>query len=298
MQEAQALLEHNQHFLSDLSQKYLEADTSFAGIPVHQQPILKNLRSKKIIYSLHGFLGTPFEMAYIDDAFVNNGFAIYHDVIPGFSATAKVANSFTWQQWVTDLEIKLKLLAENYQEIYLLGFSTGGLLIHNYLLENSHRSEVLEKIKSIVMYSPFYQPFFGFGSNISKLVTKFFTEVPIKSLYAATRIADLRVMLLQPQNYLPKVPLKTARQIDALGKKVQQQDNRFKMNIPVLCFLSEADRVANVAVSERVMRRDFANIKFCHFSKSKVPHHLMVPEVNEKFNDVKAEVLRFLRLHE
>lgn len=293
----QKIEQFNQSALNRLNSNYQLADNSFKEIQVHQRPILKNLSSKRIIYSLHGFLGTPFEMSYLDDEITKNNFAVYHDVIPGFSGTARIANSYQWSQWTADLEAKMEMLFECYEEIYLMGFSTGALLLHHYLITNSENEKLKKKVKGAILYSPFYTPFFRFGPVLNKVVSKFVQEIPLEVLYAASKVPDMKIMIKQPQNYLMKVPLKTATQIENLGAVVQKIQGHGQVNIPVLGFLSRADRIANTQISEAVLRRDFGNIEIKIFTNSAVPHHLMVPEVNDLFSEVKNEVFKYLGIH-
>ncbi len=105
--DEQKILKCNSSYIERLNESYQAIDPSFKGIEHRQKPILKNLSASKIIYSLHGFLGTPEEMSHFDQDLIKYEFAIYHDIIPGFSANAKIANSFKWSSWVAEIEEKL-----------------------------------------------------------------------------------------------------------------------------------------------------------------------------------------------
>lgn len=295
MQESSKIINFNKQYLRQLNQAYTGFDQSFPGIPPHQEPILKNLNQRKIIYSLHGFLGVPAEMSNFDLILQNHNLAIYHDIIPGFASTAQIANNYLWSQWTKNLEEKIKFISELYDEVYLMGFSTGGLLLHQFLLNHATDQTAIHKIKGLILFSPFYQPYAWLGPKLNKIVSQFINEISVRSVYSMTRVPDMKIMLRQPQNYLTSVPLKTAAQIEGLGKLVQNTPAPKKIEVPSLCFLSDNDRIANVRVSKKMLCRDFSHPQFQFFKKENVPHHLMVPEANPLFQKVTEELIKFLK---
>ncbi len=272
--------------IETLEAEYQSIDSDFKRIPDYRRPRIHFDGNKRIYYSLHGFLGTPEEMTVNDEALRNLGFDIYHDLIPGFGSHAQICNDYTSKDWIEDFKGKLEYLASRYDEIVLGGFSTGALIIHSQL-RSAELSHLLPKIKGLLFFSPFYLPTFKSARPIVKNSSLVLKSFSLQWLYRLTGIQDLQVMLFKPQYYLQRIPMLSALQVNDLGREVFKSGLDHKIEIPVMVFLTQVDKVANPEISEQMIKRDFSHFKFKIFENPQIPHHLMVPEVNPEIEEVK-----------
>jgi hypothetical protein len=279
--------------LENLQADYRSIDENFEKVTDHQAPRLTLNNSQRVFYSLHGFVGTPEEMTVLDETLKNFNFDVYHDLIPGHAATAEICNDYHHEEWLADFKEKLEFLLERYEEIVLCGFSTGALIIHKYLNDNAMDSR-LKKIKGLIFYSPFYQETYPFARGLLQKFVPLLKSLSLQWVYRLTGVQDLQVMLIKPQYYLSRLPLKAGIQVHNLGQEVFGEGVETKHSFPLLLFLTNVDKVADSRVSHDVVVRDFENVSLKFFQDPRVPHHLMVPEVNPLIEEVKSQSRNFI----
>ncbi|MFN8575619.1 MAG: alpha/beta fold hydrolase [Candidatus Sericytochromatia bacterium] len=108
---------------------------------------IKSNKSKKAFLLLHGLGGCPHEVSLVGEYLSNNGYNVFAPRYPGHGAKGKVMSNYGWQDWYNIAENQYLDLIKKYDEVYVLGFSTGGTLT----------LKLAEKynIKKIVLLSPF-----------------------------------------------------------------------------------------------------------------------------------------------
>ena len=90
----------------------------------------------KIVYLLHGFIGSPFEMKPTANLLYDLGYTVVNDLIPGHGINGAIANHYDANHWVAHFNESINLMKTCSDHISLIGFSTGGLLIHDYLISH------------------------------------------------------------------------------------------------------------------------------------------------------------------
>lgn len=110
----------------------------------------KNLpleKNTKAFLLLHGLGGCPHEVSLIGEYLSNNGYDVIAPRYPGHGSKGKVMSDYGWKDWYSLAEKEYLELKNKYDEVYVLGFSTGGTLT----------LKLAEKynINKIVLLSPF-----------------------------------------------------------------------------------------------------------------------------------------------
>lgn len=233
---------------------------------------LKN--PEKAIFIAHGYMGSPQEMMYAIEPFKKDGWSIVSFLIPGHGANHTIANSFKNARWTEEMKKQLDLVTGCFKEVRAVGFSTGGLLLHQYLLTNP----IPSSLKSMHYISPYFIQ--RFGAPFEQAIGSMVNGASVSTLYFFTRFRDLKVMTIDTQNYNQTLPVDTALQVKELGLKVfndMRVEN--KLTIPVQLFLTEGDWTVDTDSTKEVMNRDYENVKLTWYKGSE-PHHLMCPSVS------------------
>jgi carboxylesterase len=77
---------------------------------------------------VHGFGGIPQEMHPLGKFLEGHGFIVKLVQLAGHGSDFHSASMVSWRDWLNSLEAGYSKLAEDVEEIFLLGHSTGGLL--------------------------------------------------------------------------------------------------------------------------------------------------------------------------
>ncbi|WP_347357806.1 alpha/beta fold hydrolase [Bdellovibrio sp.] len=276
----------------DLKRIYEEIDPTIDILDDNFPSALVQIRnsSTEAVYTLHGFMGSPAEMRMIGELAFRAGYDVFSDTIPGFGGTALIANQFNRQQWLDHTRRRLLQLASCYDKVHLVGFSTGGLLIHRFLYDHPE----LAKKFSVTLYSPFYDPNSFFLKILGSLTGDIPVGVSVKTMYKLSKHPDLVVLLKEPEAYLQDIPLAAANQVFELGHELQdlQVKNLRSIASPLMLFLAHGDRVLNFSNSE-YMTRVFNKRQLVALPSS-IPHHLMVSSVSASAQAVAKDTLHFI----
>lgn len=261
--------------------------------PAHMPSLKTHKREKRneAVYLLHGFMGSPAEMQAMAQKFYQEGFDVYLDLIPGFGATPYLANQYSRGTWTQSVTSSIDAMEACYKKIHLVGFSTGGLLVYQYLLQHPF---AFKKFKAVLL-SPFFEPHDSFLKLTGLLLGDVQFKISVRTLYQWTHHPDLVVLLKAPEMYLQAAPLAAANQVFELGQEViqEKEERSHSLRVPVLMFLSEGDRVLKLEKSLE-MAKVFLQ-KEVRIFKDKSPHHLFSYVVSDKAKMVEDRVLDFIK---
>jgi len=87
--------------------------------------------SKKLVVFIHGFMGSPRQFDSLAEVVVKNGFNALVLLLPGHGGTLKEFSSVTSRDWRNYVKAEVSRLAEDFDDIWLVGHSMGGLLALN-----------------------------------------------------------------------------------------------------------------------------------------------------------------------
>lgn len=260
--------------------EYKSIDKNFSEIIEDNLPYAENISetsNREITYYLHGFMGTPHEMKYIAEGALKKGHTVFNDLIIGYGGTTYIANKIKKEMYVSHVEKNLDFIFKNYDRVNLVGFSTGGLLISNYL--NTH-PEMHKKVGKIQLVSPFYFSHISFAPAFSKFARIFAPEVSIPFFYKYTSFPDVEIMTLEPSNYLMSVPAYAAGEIADLAYDYVKNAKILSNLNNIEIYLTKKDQVLSFDKTKTFLTNTFPNAKFFLFDQGMAPHHLMAPTVS------------------
>ena len=84
--------------------------------------------SRRGVLVLHGFTGSPWEVAPLADALVAQGWTVAVPVLAGHATSLTALNETTWLDWRRSAEAALQWLESRCDRVDIVGFSMGGLL--------------------------------------------------------------------------------------------------------------------------------------------------------------------------
>ncbi|MGV8142098.1 MAG: alpha/beta hydrolase [Candidatus Pacearchaeota archaeon] len=120
-------------------------------IVAEAQPFFKDVvGSKKVALMLHGFTSSPKEFRDLTEFLAKRKISSYVPLLPGHGTSPERLSVVKYYQWIEFVEEQVALLAQDYDEIYIIGNSFGGNLA---LL----CSQISSKIKGVVtLGTPIY----------------------------------------------------------------------------------------------------------------------------------------------
>lgn len=290
-QKAQKKFENR---FTQLQKKYQRLDT--VSVSDENKPSWVWGRKRQAVYLLHGFIGTPNEMSAVALKLQEKNLTVINDLIPGYGTTGFIANQFDQQTWKKHVEANLNSVRECFDQVHLIGFSTGGLLLHHYIRQHTEDFTA----QSITLYSPFYKPHLAFADFLRTAARTLTSTVLTKLLYDLTHFPDIKVAVLKPQNYLQQLPLDAAEYVLDFGAEVDSQIKSSHLNdetTPALLFVSNTDQIMNLDITVKNVSADFLDLTVVKFDKKYVPHHLMVDEVSSVAPFVQDKTVEFILSH-
>lgn len=278
-----------QEFLSlneTLYQEYRDIDTQSTMTSNKKAFWIEgNPKVNKALFLAHGYMGSPGEMKYLAEPFIKAGWSIIGFLLPGHGSTHLVANVYKHPRWSNFLKTQLDLVSKCFKEVKAVGFSTGGLLLTQYALNEKKPSS----LKSLHLISPYYiQRFGGFFDSI---IGHFVNGLSVDTAYFLTRFKDLKVMTLDSQFYHQNLPIDAGLQVKELGIIESKKDYAAK-KIPVQLFISEGDWTVDIQATKDFIIKNFEDVELTYY-KGEEPHHLMSPSVSSKAKEIQQKIFNF-----
>lgn len=107
----------------------------------------ENQRFKNGVLLIHGLLGTPFEMRDIGEYFQSKGFLVRSILLPGHGTVPGDLLKVDHSDWVKAVDYGINSLAKEVDNVYAVGFSTGGGLALNAAYKH-------KDLKGLVLFAP------------------------------------------------------------------------------------------------------------------------------------------------
>ncbi len=116
-----------------------------AGFPAGQQ---KTYRRGVLL--THGLSDSPYSMRHLAAFFQQNGFRVMAVLLPGHGTQPGDLLEVTWQEWAKTVAFGTYKLAEEVDEVYLAGYSTGATLSIYHSLRD-------KQVRGLFLFSPALQ---------------------------------------------------------------------------------------------------------------------------------------------
>lgn len=271
---------------------YLEREPNYSEKNEYQRPryrlshsLGKDQKAKEIVYILHGFMGSPYEMKGFEETALKKGLDVYNDLIFGYGDQATLANKTTYEEWLNLFNKKLDLILAHYEKVHFVGFSTGGLMISTTL---KNRPDLQLKVQSITLISPFFEPDLPLASFLLKCLLLFTDSVKSSLPHSLIRYPDVVVMMNHPEYFMQRIPLKAAQEVMRMGYDFQDQfeekwnNEAVSLSPNIQIHLTENDRVLEFDFSQEFLRELYPKAEQFIYHGDMAPHHLMVPSVSKE----------------
>jgi esterase/lipase len=180
----------------------------------------------------HGLTDSPYFMRHLAALFQQNGFRVMAILLPGHGTQPGDLLEVTWQEWAKAVAYGSDRLAEEVDEIYLAGLSSGGAL-------SIYQSLCDDRVRGLFLFSP--------ALEISPRAK----WANLHKLYSWL-MPPAKWVSIQPDRDIYKYesfPKNGAAQIYALTKELDARLQTHPMNIPVFAAASQDDTTSNTAAT-------------------------------------------------
>jgi carboxylesterase len=197
------------------------------------------------VLCLHGFTGTPYEVAPLAHALAAAGFAVSAPLLAGHGGSAAALAATRWQDWLASAEDAFDRLhsAANGGRVAVAGFSMGGLLALR-LASTRPAAVAALALMSVPLRLPGWQVavMHGFARLPGLLRKSRLAALPKRG---GSDVTDARVRAENPA--LPEMPLAGVAELVALSEVVRRELNL--VQVPALVAHGERDRTVPQSVA-------------------------------------------------
>lgn len=185
--------------------------------------------SKKAILLIHGLTDSPFSYHDLAQFFYQQGFTVRTLLLPGHGTAPAQLRDISYNDWQQAAKYGIERTVQDFEQVYLGGFSTGGALIFDYLM---HQDTVDEKITGLIMWSPASK-----AKSDMAWLAQYVDYIPFVNWIDLSMDADFAKYESFPYN--------AAAQVHSLMSRIvgESASNKRKMhNIPLFVVASEHDQ--------------------------------------------------------
>lgn len=193
---------------------------------------LQHANNKKVILLIHGLTDSPFHFHDLAGYFFQQGFDVRTMLMPGHGTAPEGLTQVDFYEWREATAYVIGRTLLDYDEVYLGGFSTGGALIYDYLINRQYSAK---RIQALFMWAPASKA----KSDLAWLA-EYINYLPF--LTYLNKSADIDFAKYE------SFPVNAAAQVNSLMSSINEDADSSKFeyhNIPVFWVASEADTTIN-----------------------------------------------------
>ncbi len=127
--------------------KIIDGNAPFQLEPPPGYPAGREKPWRRGVLLTHGLSDSPYTMRHLAEFFRQNGFRVMAILLPGHGTQPGDLLKVTWQEWAKTVAYGAYKLAEEADEIYLAGYSTGAALSVYHSLRDS-------RVRGLFLFSP------------------------------------------------------------------------------------------------------------------------------------------------
>ncbi len=172
----------------------------------------------------HGLSDSPYTMRHLAEFFRQNGFRVMAILLPGHGTQPGDLLEVTWREWAKTVAYGAYMLAEEADEIYLAGYSTGAALSIYHGMRDS-------RVRGLFLFSPALE------------ITRWAALAKLHKLYSWL-IPSARWVDIKPDLDIYKYEsftMNAAAQTYALTRVISRQLRKQGLDIPVFVAASADD---------------------------------------------------------
>lgn len=284
--------ERTESLMDSRELQYRLLDLKFSNLTDKAEGYAAKGKKNELVFLIHGFLGNPNELKSVADMLNRAGYSVYSGLIPGYGATAKVANFYTKDHWLRWNAREIKRAEKCFSKIHLVGFSTGGTIIHDYVTTHPE----VKKIASVTLISAFFQNHPEFNIALKAAKTSGVREIELGWVLQHVPVADARVIVDTPDTYLQTAPILSMFEVIELGKINRDRRLAKQINVPVNAIISMEDWVSDPNSQLKVLKKNFSDLELrTYYRPGHVPHQLMAESVSQVADQVHMAIIDFIK---
>ena len=191
------------------------------------------------ILLIHGLLDSPYTMNVLGEELQKKCFLVYIVLLPGHGTVPGDLLDVTYKDWIAASRFSVNRLAEQAKNLYIMGYSLGGLLAINEVLHNPSR------FKAMILFAPALQ-----------LKTRYvFLIAPV--YWLSHLIQPLQWLAFQEDNipvryesYTTNSAYQTLKMLQKVTEKLQHK----KLDLPIFVQQSADDMTVDAAGTLKLFR--------------------------------------------
>jgi esterase/lipase len=184
--------------------------------------------SKKAILLIHGLTDSPYLFHDLAAFYHKNGITVRTLLLPGHGTAPEALTDIDYKDWQQATAFAITKTLQDFEQVYLGGFSTGGALILDNLLSSS---QSLEKLNGVMLWAPAskakssvawaakivdWLPFYDYADKGADIDFAKYESFPLNAGAQVHALMNELIGKLNKTESIPDIPLLTvASQVDA-----------------------------------------------------------------------------------
>lgn len=205
-------------------EKIINGNAPFELKPSPGFPAGKHKPYRRGVLLTHGLSDSPYLMRHLAEFYQQNGFRVMAILLPGHGTQPGDLLEVTWREWAKTVAYGAYILAEEADEIYLAGYSTGAALSIYHSMRDS-------RVRGLFLFSPALE------------ITRWAALAKLHKLYSWL-IPSARWVDIKPDLDIYKYEsftMNAAAQTYALTRVISRQFRKQELDIPVFVVASADD---------------------------------------------------------
>jgi len=198
-------------------------------------------KSKRAVLLVHGLTDSPYHFHDLATFFHNQGLTVRTLLLPGHSTAAEALVDISFKEWQQATHYAIEKTLEDFDQVYLGGFSTGGALILDNLLSTTRD---LAKVNGIILWAPASQ-----AKSTVAWAAQYVDWLPFVDY--THKGADIDFAKYE------SFPLNAGAQVHELMTGLSDKVNRASTipDVPVLTITTEHDSTIETNATIKLLRR-------------------------------------------
>ncbi|MBI5437625.1 MAG: alpha/beta fold hydrolase [Nitrosomonadales bacterium] len=218
------------------TEKIVDGNAPFELKPTSGDSAGKQKTWRRGVLLTHGLTDSPYFMRHLAGFFRENGFRVMAILLPGHGTQPGDLLDVAWPEWAKAVAYGADRLAEEVDEVYLAGFSTGGTL-------SIYQSLRDDRVRGLFLFSPALE------------ITRRAAWANMHRLYSWL-MPPAKWVGIRPDRSFYKyesLPKNAVAQTHALTKKLDSMLQEHEVIIPVFAAASQDDTTANTPATLEFM---------------------------------------------
>lgn len=208
----------------------IDANSPYEFTP--PQPIYSGQKPKYGVLLVHGLLDCPFSLKDIATHLQAQGIVCRSVLLPGHGTRPDDLLSVNYQEWLSTLQYGIESFANEVENLYLIGYSTGAALALHQALTDT-------RFSGLILIAPAIR----IKISINLIVTWHYLK---RWLHINHNQWIDKIPEVDYAKYL-SIPFNAVNQVSALTNKVRELHKSHTLNCPIFMIVSREDRTISTA---------------------------------------------------